>query len=176
MSSAMTQHYHSPHRDHQNQHTEKCSVHTRCLTLWHALISCISSSFYPTRLSVTSPYLHSENIFIPLHGSGATCVVSSILACFFLGLLHLFSILLLPTSPSQPLAFRAQPWLLLYSWRWLISLFTWPLPLCSVHHVWLTLWHTVLDISFFTQVQFHHSIFNTVSVILSRNLSVLLLL
>lgn len=110
MSSAMTQHYHSPPRDHQNQHTEKCSVHTRrCSALQCTLISCSSSSC-STGLSVTSPHLHSESIFIPLHASGTTCVVSSILVCFFLGLLQLFTILLLPTPSLKSSAFRAQPW------------------------------------------------------------------
>lgn len=178
----MTQHYHSPPRDLQNQHTEKCSVYTRtCLALQWTLISCSSSSFCSTGLSVTSPHLCSESIFIPLHASGTTCVVSSILVCFFLGLLQLFTILLLPTPFSQPSAFRAQPWLLLHSWRWLTPLFTWPLPLGSVHHVWLPLWHPVLNISwphtsFFTHIQFHYSIFNTLSVTLPPNLLVLVLL
>lgn len=152
MPSAVPQHYHSPHRDHQNQHTEKCSVHTRrCLAIQCTLISCSSRSFCSTGLSVTSPHLHSENIFIPLHDSRTTYIVSSILVCFFWDFCNSSPFCFSQHLP-QPSALRAQPWLLLYSWRWLISLFTWPLPLSSVHHVWLPLWHPVLNISFFTHV------------------------
>lgn len=80
----MSQPYHSPHRDHQNQHTEKCSVHTRrCLALQCTLISCSFRSFWSTGLSVTSPHLHSENIFIPLHDSRTTYVFPPVPVCFF---------------------------------------------------------------------------------------------
>lgn len=99
----MTQHYHSPPRDHQNQHTQKCSVHTRrCLALQCTLISCSSSSFCSTGLSVTSPRSRSESIFIPLQASGTTCVVSSILVCFFLGLLQLFTFCFSQPRPRSP--------------------------------------------------------------------------
>lgn len=68
MSSAMPQHYYSPHRDHQTQHAEKCSVHTRrCSALQRTLIFWSSSSFCSTGLSVTSPHIqkcfHSSSWF-----------------------------------------------------------------------------------------------------------------
>lgn len=144
----MTQHYHSPPRDHQNQHTQKCSVYTRrCLALQCTLISCSSSSFCSTGLSVTSPRSRSESVFIPLQGSGTTCVVSSILVCFFLGTFATLHHSASPNTFLAALSIQNSALLLLYSWRWLIPLYTWPLPLGSVHHVWLPLWHPVLNIS-----------------------------
>lgn len=174
----MTQHCHSPPRDHQNQHTEKCSVHTRrCLALQCTLISCSSSSFCSTGLSVTSPRSRSESIFIPLQASGTTCVVSSILVCFFLGLLQLFTILLLPTPSSQPSAFRTQPY---------CSCIPGGDSYLSTLDLSLSVQSTMSDclsgiLSWISHgctphIQFHYSIFNTLSVILSPNLLVLVLL
>lgn len=188
---------HNPPRDHWNQYIEKCSVHTRrCLAShspsapWSFVVlapSALQAYHFP--MFTFRRYFHSPSCFWHFQNT-STCVVSSLLVCLFLGTFAIFTTLLLPTSLSQPSSssIQSSDAIALLSWRWLISFYTWPLPLSSFCHVWLPLWHPVLDVlwplklhqmkphtSFFPHIQFHFSISNTISTNLSPKLTVLVL-
>lgn len=137
MSSAVTQHGYSPPRGHWNQSIEKRSVRTRRCLASHSpnapltLVS-VSCSLSSTSLWVTLPHLCSESIFIPLHASGTSKICPLVLSPHF----SVFSWDFcnyspscfpqhLPCSPSLA-EFRPQLWLFFNSWRWLVSLYTWP--------------------------------------------------